>query len=244
MTERFSRVEGVIPDHTKDWIELESLKTQTPIKIIVGNAVALYKAHNESSNLGQKREFMQLSVRNVKKNLRDLRENTQEIGKNEPNLIQYTHSLCQILSKMTKRVPKKTRDFTRSLRRSAIADHIQAISIIQASDREIYDDILKIMNESLHKDDIEYFFQLSKCSRGHEGTLYIGNTLDDSSVYSEITVLASNCMTVGMKDRPAKIEWTKEYISNKYNQDDISELISVFMIELETQEAKKGETIL
>ena len=246
MADNYSRIEGTVPDSVQEWVELQSMKTQTPIKMIVGLALSQYKAQNESTNLGERRELMRICERNIKRNMQDLRQNVHETAKFEPKVSQYTHSLVQILRVLTYKMSKNQRDDFKSLRRSAIADHIEALDGIKHSDTLIYTNALNILYNGTHKDDIGYLQQLSKSSRGLEGTynkdktiIYTGGTLENNTIYDEVSELASNCMTVPIKHRADKIESAKEHIMNTYEQNEISDLISMFMCEIDKLELKK-----
>lgn len=246
MTNNFSRIEGTVPDTIKDWVDLESLRTSTPVKIIVGNAISLYKSQNESTNLGERIELMDICEKKCKKNLQHLRQNVSNFGKNEPKIAQYTHSLMKLLHFLIKKTPKKSYDSIKSLYRGALVDHIEALEGIKYTDEVVYKYCIEIMDKSINKGYIEYFVELTKNSRGIGGTynkenkiIYTGGTLENTSIYDEISELASNCMTVPIKHRTDKIGLAKEYISNTYEQNEVSDLISVFQCEIEKLEAKK-----
>ena len=246
MSNTFSRIEGTVPDTVRDWVDLESLRTSTPVKIIVGNAISLYKSQNEGTNLGERIELMDICEKKCKKNLQNLRQNVSNFGKIEPKIAQYTYSLMKLLNFLTKKTPKKSHDSIRSLYRGAIADHIEAISGIEHTDQEVYLYCIDLMNKNIDKAYLEYFTALTKNSRGLEGTYnknkditYIGGTLDNDTIYNEISELAGNCMTTPKKYRVDKIESVKEHISNTYEQNEITNLISMFMCEIEKLEAKK-----
>lgn len=246
MANNFSRIEGTVPDSVKDWVELESLRTSTPIKMIVGNALSLYKSQNEGTNLGERIELMDICEKKCKKNLQNLRFNLANFGKIEPKIAQYTVSLMKLLSFLVKKTPRKSHDSIKSLYRGAIADHIDALIGIQYSDNEVYTYCIELMDKSMNKEYIDYFHELTKNSRGLEGTynkdkkiIYTGGTLENTTIYDEISELAGNCMTVPIKHRTDKIESAKEYISDTYEQNDVSDLISMFMCEIDKLEVTK-----
>ena len=237
--QNFTRIEGVVPDQVKEWVELEAMRTSTPIKTIVGNAISLYKSQNESSHLGERVEFMFISEKNTKKNLQNLRENCSNLGKNQPKMIQYTQSLMEILTFLHKKTPKKSRDSIRSLYKGAIADHMEALGVIEYSDNYIYTQCIEIIHKNIFKDYLDYFLQLSQNARDLGGSYNTIICQDSLSPQSEISELAANCMTIPKKYRGEKEEAIKEYISTHYEMDSVSDLICVFMNELERLDQKK-----
>ena len=258
-TTNFSRIEGTVPDTVKEWVELEAMRTSTPIKTIVGAAVSLYKSQNESTHLGERVEFMFICEKKTKKNLQNLRENCANSGKNQPKMIQYTSSLMEILTFLHKKTPKKSRDSIKSLYKGAIADHIEALNGIKYSDEHIFTICLEIMDKYLIKEYIDYFYQLSKNARDIGATYnntiptsmcsptnersepceLITCSMDNDTPYSQVCELASNCMTVPKKYRGDKEESCKEYISTHFKMESVSELVCVFMNELDKLERKK-----
>lgn len=258
-TTNFSRIEGVVPDSVKEWVELEAMRSCTPIKTIVGNAISLYKSQNESSHLGERVEFMFISEKNTKKNLQNLRANCSNLGKNQPKMIQYTQSLMEILTFLHKKTPKKSRDSIKSLYRGAIADHMEALRVIEYSDNYIYIQCIEIMHKNIFKEYLDYFLQLSKNARDlgdtynntipiqtgspiderSESCELISCSMDNDTPYSQVCELASNCLTVPKKYRGEKEEACKEYISTHFKMESVSELICVFINELEKLEQKK-----
>lgn len=256
-SQNFSRIEGVVTDPVKEWVELEAMRTSTPIKTIVGAAVSLYKSQNESTHLGERVEFMFICEKKTKKNLQNLRENCANSGKNQPKMIQYTSSLMEILSFLHKKTPKKSRDSIKSLYRGAIADHMEALNGIKYSDEHIFTICLEIMDKYVIKDYRDYFYQLSKDAR--ESRAPYNNTtnncsptgersdpcelitcsMDNDTPYSQVCELASNCITVPKKYRADKEESCKEYISTHFKMESVSELVCVFMNELDKLEQKK-----
>lgn len=244
MVEQFTRVEGTVPESVKEWIELESMRTNTPIKTIVGSAISYYKSQNDNSNLGQRKELLMIGERKCKLILQDLRENMTKNGKNMPDLAQLTHSCAVLLTHLDKSTPKKSRESIKSLYRSVIADYIEAIEGIKSTDKTLYVDCTHILRKSIHKDYIDYFNTLSKPSRGLEASIitsshvvehgapiiYTGGTLDNDSFESEIMEMINNCKTVPPGSmRETKIQDTIYLIQSKYPEDKSDQLIASFL---------------
>lgn len=240
MTEQFVRIEGTVPASMKDWADLEALKTQTSVRIIVGNAMALYKAENDKSRVSQDTQFTFLAEQKLKNLLVNSRKTSVNWGIYSNKLVNYSQSIGDLLRETTKKKDKKSRDLSKPFRNGVIIDFIDGISHIEHSNKSLYTKCCDIVRKQVNKDDLVIFDELCKGSRVPGDTRYISNTLDDNSDLSKIIEMAHNCMSVPIKHRNEKIQHTMKIISDTFEVDKISEYISVFQNEIEQLEDIKG----
>lgn len=243
MTEQFVRVEGSVPQSTKEWLELQALRTNTSQKILVGNAIAQYKATNDHTNLGSHVEIMGLTAKKMEKLVQNIGQMNNNMSNSYVKIKQMVQFASFYLRKSTLNRRKNDQIYEATYRMQIIEDIIEVLSYIKECNMPAFSESVDILCKSVKEPDISYITELSKDNRGpdtpHHNIRYIGNTLDNTTIYDEISELAGNCITVPAKYREDKIESVKEYISNTYEQNEITNLITMFMCEIEKLEAKK-----
>ena len=242
MTEQFVRIEGHVPQSTKEWLELEALRTNTSQRVIVGNAIALYKANNDSTNLGSHVSNMGITADKMYKLVQNIGEMSNSMSNSYVKIKQMVQFTSFYLRKSTLNKRKNDQNYESTFRMKIIEDTIEVLTTIKGCNMAAFDESIDIGCKSVKEPDKSYILELCKQNRKIGANChieYIGGTLDNDTIYAEISELASNCMTTPVKFRMDKVESAKEHISNTYAQNEISNLISMFMCELNKLEAKK-----
>lgn len=236
MSEEMVRIEGLTTQFNKDWIEFEALRTQTPIRIIVGNAISLYKATNEQSIIGQNAQFEYICEQKMKKILQNSCKISQKNGLFDSKSANFSHSIAQKLLLWGKKTNKKERFHHRSLRRGLIVDFIDAVSHIEHSNKPLYQHCCEIVRKSVYKDDLMFYDELSKRpgTSGppivYNGKIeYTGGTLDCDIPEMAIMDMINNCKTIPKGNlREKKIHDTIYYIQTHFDSDKVSGLCAMF----------------
>lgn len=236
MVEQLVRVEASILPSTKTWLELEALRTNTDQKVIIGNAIALYKSQYENSNTGRRANSLMLVERSLKNTLNNLTLSGHNGEFDTLECIKTCISMGVVLKKSGFSRSKITYNLGKDIRKDIIEDYIEDITPIKESNTALYNECNQIMRKSLKGVDLDYFDELSKDNRVPGSPVIISNTLDDYSDLSKIIEMAHNCMTVPIKHRDEKIQHTMKIISDTFDETMISEYISVFQNELKQME--------